>query len=196
MRVNYFNQPITKRFIDAFPKFKRTDAEDTTVYFYEGWLESPFYDSNLTEEDLKKIYYNLRANYYNWHYIYMDDLGIADNTYRIIKNFYPNAKERISLVDQLRNMTLEEFKSSGMYIDSTGSNPKIATEMGKLIDLVDTQTASWQMKSQEQVIKAKFASLYDGVMEQFIDRFKPLFVKLYNGVSDYIYQNPIEKGEE
>ena len=33
-------------------------------------------------------------------------------------------------------------------------------------------------------------------MEQFIDRFKPLFVKLYNGVNDYIYQNPILKGDE
>ena len=120
MRINYFNQPITKRFIDAFPKFKRESVEDTTVYFWEGWQQSPFYDSNLTEDDLSSIYYNLRANYYNWHFIYMDDLGISDNTYRIIKNFYPNARERISLVKQLRDMTLEDFKASGMFIDSSG----------------------------------------------------------------------------
>lgn len=193
---NYFNQPITKRFIDAFPKFKRTNEEDTTVYFWEGWQQSPFYDEQLTEDDLSKIYYHMRAAYYNWHFIYMDDLGISDNVYHIIEDYYPNAKERLNLVDQLRSMTLEEFKSSGMFIDSSGSNPKEETEMGKLINLVDSQTASFQLKSQEQVIKAKFASLYDGVMEQFIDRFKPLFVKLYNGVNDYIYQNPILKGDE
>ena len=194
MRRNYFNSPITKRFIDAFPKFKADDGEDK-VYFWEGWKRSPFYDNSLNEEDLSKIYYHLRAQYYNWHFIYMDDLGISDNVYHIIEDYYPNAKERLILVDQLRNMTLEEFKSSGMFIDSAGSNPKVATQMGELINLVDSQTASYQLKSQEQVIKAKFMSLYDGVMEEFINRFKPLFVKLYNGVNDYIYQNPIEEGE-
>lgn len=195
MRRNYFNSPITKRFIDAFPKFKRANEGDTGVYFWEGWIDSPFYDSSLTENDLSKIYYHLRAQYYNWHFIYMDDLGISDNVYHIIEDYYPNAKERLSLVDQLRIMSLEDFKKSGTFIDSSGSNPKVKTQMGELIDLVDSQTASFQLKSQEQALKAKFMSLYDGIMEEFINRFKPLFVKLYNGVSDYIYQNPIEEGE-
>ena len=194
MRLNYFENPITKRFIDAFPKFKAEPEEDK-VYFYEGWIQSPFYDSNLTEEDLKNIYYNMRAAYYNWHFIYMDDLGISDNVFRIIKEYFPNCKERLNLVKQLRDMSLEEFKQSGIFIDSQGSNPKIEKQMGELIDLVDSQNASFQLKSQEQVLKAKFASLYDGVMEQFVDRFKPLFVKLYNGVNSYIYKNPIEESE-
>ena len=39
-------------------------------------------------------------------------------------------------------------------------------------------------------------SLYDGVMEDFVARFKPLFVKLYNGVNSYIYQNPTDDTTE
>ena len=88
------------------------------------------------------------------------------------------------------------IKQSGITVDSQGSNPKIATSMDKLINLVDSQNANFQIKSQEQTLKAKFMALYDGVMEEFIERFKPLFVKLYNGVNSYLYRNPIEKEEE
>lgn len=192
MRRNYFEKPITKRFIDAFPKFKADPEETNAKYFWETWQASPFYDESLTEEDLQDIYYHLLAAYYNWHYIYMDDLGIALNTMHIIEDYYPNCKERLNLVKQMRDLSIEEFEKSGININSQGSNPKIATEMDELIDLVDSQNASFQLKSKEQSLRAKFMALYDGVMEEFIDRFNPLFVKLYSGVNSYLYKNPLD----
>ena len=195
MLKNYFVKPIRKRFIDAFPKFKADGADDTGNYFWETWLTSPFYDSSLTEQDLSDIYNHLMAEFYNWHFIYPDDMGIAYNVMHIIEDYFPNVKERLSLLNQLRGMTLDNFKKSGIQISSTGSNPKVETDMDELIDLVDSQNANFQLKSDEQAIRAKFFSLYDGVMQEFIDRFKPLFVKLYNGVADYVYINPIEENE-
>ena len=53
MIKNYFIKPIRKRFIDAFPKFK--DETGQKIYFWEAWQQSPFFDSNLTEEDLLKL---------------------------------------------------------------------------------------------------------------------------------------------
>lgn len=195
MIPNYFLKPITKRFIDAFPKFKQ-DAGETTLYFWETWLASPFYDSTLTEDDISKIYYHLLAEYYNSHFIYMDDLGISLNVMHIIEEYYPNCKERLKLVDDMRNLSLDEFKKSGIQIQSSGANPKVETAMDELIGFMDAQNANFQLKSTEQVLKAKFMSLYDGVMEEFVSRFKPLFVKLYNGVNSYIYQNPIDDTTE
>lgn len=193
MRPNFFKKPISKRFIDAFPKFKKTDPDDTTLYFWETWTSSPFYDSTLTESDLESIYNHLLSSYYNWHYVYLDDLGISLNTMHIIHDYYPNCKERLSLVDQMRALTIDEFKKSGIMIDSQGQNPKVATNMDELIDLVDSQNASFQLKSDEQAIRGKFASLVDGVMDDFIDRFKPLFTKLYAGVNSYIYTNQFDE---
>lgn len=195
MRINYFNHPTRKRFIDAFPKFKN-DGTDKCVYFWEAWQQSPFYNDKLTETDLKHIYDHLLADYYNWHFIYPDDLGITLNVFKIVDEYYPNVKVRLDLVEQLRDLGLEQFKKSGMTITSQGQNPKIKTEMDELIDLVDSQNASFQLKSDEQVLKAKFMSLYDGIMDEFIARFKPLFVKLYNGVDDYIYLNCEEGGTD
>ena len=108
-------------------------------------------------------------------------------------DYYPNCKERLSLVDQMRALTIDEFKKSGIMIDSQGQNPKVATNMDELIDLVDSQNASFQLKSDEQAIRGKFASLVDGVMDDFIDRFKPLFTKLYAGVNSYIYTNQFDE---
>lgn len=195
MIPNYFLKPITKRFIDAFPKFKRDEGE-TTLYFWETWLASPFYDSTLTEDDISKIYYHLLAEYYNSHFIYMDDLGISLNVMHIIEEYYPNCKERLKLVDDMRNLSLDEFKKSGIQIQSSGANPKVETAMDELIGFMDAQNANFQLKSTEQVLKSKFMSLYDGVMEEFVSRFKPLFVKLYSGVNSYIYQNPIDDTTE
>ena len=195
MRRNYFTNPITKRFIDAFPKFKADEDEDVK-YFWETWTDSPFYDSTLTQSDLEDVYNHLLAAYYNWHYVYMDDLGIALNTMHIIHDYYPNCKQRLGLVASLREMSVDDFAKSGITIDSQGSNPKTATDMDELIDLVDSQNASFQLRSAEGAIRAKFMALYDGVMDEFIDRFKDLFVKLYSGVNSYLYRNPIEEEEE
>ena len=126
----------------------------------------------------------------------MDDLGISLNTMHIIHDYYPNCKERLSLVSQMRALTLDEFAKSSISITSQGANPKTATDMDALIDLVDSQQANFQLKSVEQTLKAKFMALYDGVMDEFTDRFKRLFVKLYNGVNSYIYINPEEGDEE
>lgn len=194
MRRNYFKYPITKRFIDAFPKFKDEDGQKT--YFWETWLASPFYDASLTESDLENVYNHLIAQFYNWHYVYIDDLGIALNTMRIIHDYYPNAKQRLGLVADLRAMSVDDFAKSGIQIDSQGSNPKIKTDMDELIDLVDSQNASFQIRSQEGSIRAKFASLVDGIIDEFIDRFKPLFVKLYSGVNNYIYTNKYDEEED
>lgn len=194
MRRNYFKYPITKRFIDAFPKFK--DEDGVKTYFWETWQASPFYDASIPESDLKDVYNHLLAQFYNWHYVYMDDLGIALNTMHIIHDYYPNVKQRLALLSQLRSMTVDDFAKSGIQIDSQGQNPKIATEMDELIDLVDTQNASFQIRSQEGAIRAKFASLVDGIFDEFVDRFKPLFVKLYSGVNNYIYSNNLEEEDE
>lgn len=195
MRRNYFLRPIRKRFIDAFPKFEDTEDEGVD-YFWETWLASPFYDSTLTKNDLKDVYNHLLAAYYNWHYVYPDDLGIALNTMHIIHDYYPNCKERLSLLSDLRALTVEEFAKSGISISSQGANPKTATNMDELIDLVDSQNANFQLRSEEGAIRAKFNSLYDGVMDEFIGRFKDLFVKLYNGVNSYIYTNQFDEEED
>ena len=192
---NYFVNPIRKRFIDAFPKFKN-DGTDDNVYFWEAWQQSPFYNESLTETDLKHIYDHLLADYYNWHFIYPDDLGITLNVFKIVDEYFPNVKVRLDLVEQLRNLSLDEFKKSGITINSSGQNPKIATEMDELIDLVDSQNASFQLKSHEQVLRAKFMALYDGIMDEFISRFKPLFVKLYSGVESYLYINCEQEDNE
>ena len=197
MHRNYFTKPITKRFKDAFPKFEADNDDPADVkFFWETWQDSPFYTNTLSKSDLEDIYNHLLAAYYNWHYVYMDDLGIALNTMHIIHDYYPNCKERLSLVAQLRALTVDDFAKSGIQINSQGANPKTATDMDELIDLVDSQNASFQLRSTEGAIRAKFNALYDGVMDEFIGRFKDLFVKLYNGVNSYIYQNPIEEEEE
>lgn len=195
MRKNYFVNPITKRFIDAFPRFKAPEG-DNKVYFWEGWKNSPFYEETLNEDDLRIIYNHLMAAYYDWHFIYMDDLGISNGVYHIIEEYYPNTKERLNILEELRALDIEEFKKSGVFIDSSAANPKTPKQMDELVDLVDAQNASFQLKSQEQALRAKYSSLIDGIMEEFITRFKGLFVKLYNGVNSYIYTNKFDELDE
>ena len=195
MRPNFFNKPIRKRFIDAFPKFKQ-EGGDTLDYFWETWQKSPFYLSSLTEQDLQEIYWHLMAAYYNWHFIYPDDLGIALNVMHVIHEYFPNVKERLNITAQIRALTLDEFKNSGIDIQSSGQNPKVEKAMDDFIDTVDSQIVNSSLKSEEQALKAKFYSLYDGIFDEFIDRFKEQFVVLYNGVNDYIYTDKFDDEEE
>lgn len=192
MNSQYFSKPISKRFIDAFPKFENTTGTESK-YFYETWLSSPFYDETITKDELREIYNHLLARYYNWHYVYLDDFGIALNTMHTIHDFYPNTKERLNIAKQIRDLSVEEFSKSGITIMSNASNPKTRTNMDELVELVDSQEANFQLKSKEQALRAKFASLVDGIMDDFVDRFQDQFVKLYSGVNNYIYMNEEEE---
>lgn len=197
MRRNYFKHPIRKRFIDAFPKFERSESDSEDVdFFWETWQNSPFYTSTISKDNIKHVYNHLLTAYYDWHFIYGDDLGISLNVMHMIEEYYPNVLKRLAIVDELRGMSLDDFKKSGLNINSQGANPKTETDMDALIDMVDSQTASFQLKSDEQALRAQFNSLYDGIMEDFIDRFKFMFVKLYTGVTDYIYINDISNNIE
>ena len=187
--------PITKRFIDAFPVFESTEGDQGT-YFWETWQQSPFFTEEITKDDLHLIYNHLLASYYNWHFIYFDDIGIRLNVMHVIDDYFPNTKIRLDLAKQLRDMTVEEFRKSGMQITSHGQNPKTAKNMDELISLVDDQTASFQFKSKEQVIRAKFFALQDGIMEDFISRFKFMFVQLYGGFNHYVYFNEEEEDDQ
>lgn len=198
MRRNYYNKPISKTFIQAFPKFKNIDNDtdrfgNILKYFWESWLESPFFTDELDEQDLLKCYNHLLAKYYNWNFIYIEDIGILLNVFHVIEEYYPNVKERLTLARQLRDMTIEEFKNSGMQVTSGASNPKIKHDMSELVGFADNQTASFQKKSTEQTIKAKFYALYDGIMDVFIDKFSNMFVQIYSGMKDYIYINIDDK---
>lgn len=195
MKINYFDQPITKRFIDAFPKFYWEDGdnpENKSIYFYHQWLESPFYTSGeecFDKENMKKVYNHLLAHFYNWHFKYLEDLGILLNIFKRIEEYWPNAYERVNLASQLRKMSLSQYADSGKIISSQGQNPKTRKTMSDLIDHVDSQTANFRLKSEEQTIKDKFVSLFDGIMDDFMEKFRDLFVQIYSGVNDYLYRN-------
>ena len=138
MRKNYYNKPISKTFIQAFPTFES---------FFEVWGKSPFFTEKFTEKDLHNIYNHLLATYYNWHFIYLDDLGISLNVFHIIEEYYPNVKVRLELAEELRTLTVDEFTKSGLRISSTGANPKIETAMDDLVQLVDSQNVEFQVDS-------------------------------------------------
>lgn len=195
MRPNFFKKPIRKRFIDAFPKFKK-EAGDTENYFWETWQSSPFYISTLTETDLHEIYNHLCAAYYNWHFIYPDDYGIAMNVFHVVHEYFPNVKIRLGLAASLRDLTIDEFKDNGHDIQSSAQNPRVESAMDEVLDYLDSQITNFSAKSEEQAIKAKFYALRDGIMDEFIDRFNYMFVKQYNGVADYIYTDIFDEEEE
>lgn len=173
-----------------FSEMWRVEEDYSIPEFWQAsWEKSPFYDEYITPIDMTWIFWRLYTKYYNDYYIYKDNIGILNGTFKHIADYYPNLKDRLSLLEGYRDMDITDFARGGVSLNSQGANPKTATGMLTQIDLVDSQAVSTNTASDNDAMAMKYNSMIDGLQEEFVGRFKHLFAYLYTPTYGYFYTN-------
>ena len=146
--------------------------------FLTGWKSSGLYEEDLvSDEDIKKIYYLMYANWGNSAISGMDVNQWKYRVWSIINQFAPTWAKRVEIQKVLRGLSEEELKEGSKTIQNMASNPSTEPSTNNTEEII-TVNSQQVYKNRNSKIGgyARLVELLDeDVTQYFLAKFKPLF---------------------
>ena len=178
--LSYYGGYRSRTFSQIFPSFDIFE----TVYSASD-LRVPF--STETAEDgrvigltLKQLYYMLYAHYGNSHIAYSDENQFIYYLLSIIYQYGPTVIREREIQDKLRGLSDAELTMGGKAIYNHAFNPSTAPStqtLEELLTINDQNTTNYK-KSLMEGYATLSALLKKDVVDEFIHRFKQLFIQV------------------
>lgn len=160
----------TRTFCDIFPDFDTFLAE-----VKESQIEVPISDSSL-----KNLYYLLYARYGNSHISSFDENQFKYSVFSIIFMYGGAWEERYKIQKEIKLLTESELKEGNRTINNSAYNPDIlpSTDNLEALPYITQQTTANQARGKLEALVAKNNQILTDVTEDFISKFKKLFLKV------------------
>ena len=187
---SYYGGYRTRTLADIFPD------EET---FFETWDSSPFANHYgfLDEGKLNLIYYLLYARYGNSHIAYTDENQFTYSLLSTIFQYAPTWEKRLSIQDELRNLSIDELTKGGKAIYNHAYNPNTAPSTSTLEELltINDQNTTNYKKSKMEGYAELLNLLETDVTGEFIDKFKKLFIVVTAPDYPLYYTTEVEEND-
>lgn len=168
---SYYGAYRTRTFAQIFPSFvvfkEEYDANKLNVNLGQGI-------------SLEQLYYMLYAHYGNSHIAYTDENQFKYYMYSIIFQYGPAASKERYIQDTLMKLSDDELLVGGKAIYNHSYNPSSApgtSSLEELLTINDQNTTNYK-KSKMEGYATLISLLKKDVLDEFIHRFKRLFIKV------------------
>lgn len=138
------------------------------------------YNPEITPKEVQKYFFMLYARYKNSTIIGEDEDQWKDRFYLTFYEFAPSYKQKYSIQQKLRTMTEEDMVKGAMQKTQHGYNPStdVNPDPDTAITTVNDQNLLRYTKGKLNGYNELLALLKNDVTEQFVNRFKNLFIKV------------------
>lgn len=147
--------------------------------------------NQITDSELNMIYYLLYSRYGNNPYAADDLYRFKYNLFSIIFMYAPTWLKRLDIQNKLRNLTDDELINGTISIMSNAATPGESKAPTELINGINTQNVASTKKSKIAAYSDLVDLLKTDVTEQFLDKFKKLFLYVVAPQFPYLYKNEI-----
>ena len=168
----YNNNSATSRFTEVFT------SVDT---FITSFRESPLNDVNITDETLKKVFYELVAQYGDSYFKSTNDYRNKLKTFSILANEGVVYQKKLEIQKNLIKLTLQELMDNGVSISNYAENPGDdatttidAYEGEDFLKYVNNQNVTKDKSNKLNAYKSQLYAIKN-VTTDFIKKFSPLF---------------------
>lgn len=179
---NMFGNYLTRIFTDIFPD------ESTFLEDYKA-VGFPY---QLSDQNIKTIYYLLYARYGNSHIASMDETQFKYKLFSTIFMYGPTWVKRLDVQEILRNMTEEELMTGSRALLNRSDNPSQpifstdnlnntiteGTDSDTELPTINSQNVSKFRKGKLDAYMNLLALLETDVTEEFLLEFRKLFIKV------------------
>lgn len=162
---NYYN----RKFKEIFP---------STEAFIANYRSTDLQLESITDDNLSVLYALLYARYGNSVIAADDETQFQYEVYSIIFMYGPTWVKRLEVQDTLRKLSIDELQLGSKAIYNTALNPSAAPTTATLTELnyINQQNTTNHKKSKLEAYGNLMALLETDVTEEFISRFKKLFM--------------------
>lgn len=181
----YYGSYRTRTFCDIFPSFEEFEAE-----YNDSPLTIAFSKNGTTGLTLAQFYLMMYAHYGNSHIAYSDEYQFKYYMYSIMYQYAPAVIKKREIQDKLRAMTEEEIVVGGKAIYNHAYNPSTAPSTSTLEELttINDQNTTNYRKSLLEGYANLLALLEDDVVDEFIHKFRRLFIKVLAPDTPLLYE--------
>lgn len=186
--ANLYGTYRNKKFCDIFP------SVDT---FVDEFAASPFGNA-ITDTNRRLLYYMLYANYGNSPISNADENQFKYRVWSTIFMYGPTWEKRLEIQSKLRNLSEDELLRGGKAIYNHAFNPGTGPSTASLeeLDYINDQNTTNYKKSKLEAYSILLELLKTDVSRDFINKFKPLFLKVVSPEEPLLYPDIIlDEGE-
>lgn len=160
----------TRKFSDIYESF-----ETFKMQYEESGIPAL-----LSEESLKTLYFLLYAKYGNSNIASNDENQFKYKVYSTIFMYGPTWEKRIEIQKKLRALSDDEIMIGSTAIYNAALNPSSAPTTQTLEELqyINSQNTTKYKKSKIEAYQALYSLLETDVTEEFLNKFKKLFIKI------------------
>lgn len=183
----------TRKFSEIFPDL--TEFLNEFEFYSKNGLNPGFVNENTT----KTLFMLLCAKYQNSHISNSDENQFKLKLFSIVFQFGPTWEKELEIQKALRGLSSTELISGTVQINNHSWNPSTEPSTSTLDELPTTneQTSTRYKKSKMDAYANLMALLRRDVTEDFLNKFKDLFLKIVEPQIPLWYETEIlKKGEE
>ena len=161
----------TRTFNDIYPTFE--DFKDDVAIYNSIGL-----NPNFKENTNQTLFYLLSARYGNSSVANSDENQFKLKLFSTIFQYGPTWEKRLSIQTDLRALTEDELLTGTKQINNHSYNPSTAPSTDTLDELttINEQTSTKYKKSKMDAYANLMALLEKDVTEEFMNKFKKLFL--------------------
>lgn len=155
---------------------KFTDVWDNAEDWLEEYLANPL--AVLSEDAASMLFYLLYGRYGNSHIASSDENQFKYKLYGIIFQYGPAWEKRLDIQKKIRELSDEEIERGSRQVSNHAYNPSTEPTTASLDELnyINEQNTVGQKKSKLDAYGNVLALLETDVTEEFIGKFKKLFL--------------------
>lgn len=170
--------------VDDFIEDYQSSGIPTTVSVNEGPLSA------------STIYYLLYANYADRHFISNDPTRRILQLFSLIWQYAPTLNKKLEMQDKLRNLTDKDLRVGSAQIHNFADHPDTdpSTRTDDELEYISNQNVVKFKKSKIDAYTQLYEVLSQDLIQEFINRFKVLFLTVVEPNDPLLYRNYI--GEE
>lgn len=148
----------------------------------------------ITENSLNTLYYLLYARYGNSTIASEDENQFKYKLFSIVFQYGPTWEKRLEIQQNLRDLDIEELQKSATAIYNHSMNPstKPTTDTMYELQTINDQNVTKHKRSKTDAYALLLSLLETDVTEEFIGKFKKLFLMVVSPELPLWYKTQIE----
>lgn len=187
---SYYGGYRTRTFTEIFTA--EGDEGATYEEFARILAETPF-AAKLADVNTELLFYMLYARYGNSHIAFSDENQFIFALFTMVFQYGPTWAKRLHIQEQLRAIKDEDLMLGGKAIYNHGYNPSTAPSTSTLEELttINEQNTTNYKKSKMEGYAILMELLDTDVSEEFLTRFRKLFIKVLAPDRPLLYETTI-----
>lgn len=164
----------------TFAEIYSVDGNITASTFDEDWKASPFYMDMTSGIDANLVFYLLYARYGNSHIAASDENRFRYQLYSIMFQYGPTWNKQLEIQKEIQELDINAFREGSRTITNLAENPSVqpSTQDTEELEYVNSQSVNKTTRSYADAVALLNALLKTDVTEEFLDRFKKLFLTI------------------